>query len=201
MGAACLAPPGRSHDEALRFARFVTEVSAPWLTNIVLFLALGISLGAPAPGLLAASMTGIVPMLAILLMMKRGQVGDHHVTIRHQRGAVFLVIMTILALLIGGLYFLETPRALWVAVVAAVSFILVYSLITRFVAKISVHVGLWVAVWIYLGYTLGPAWWLGLLATPVIAWSRRKLTHHSWQEIVGGVLAGLAVAGGVLPLI
>ncbi|RSZ61792.1 phosphoesterase [Corynebacterium hylobatis] len=183
------------------FAKIVTEVAAPWVTNILLFLILGISLGAPAPGLLAAFMTGILPMVAVLRMIRQGRVASHHVTVRTQRGALFAIILGLLAVLIVGLLLLDTPREIWLAGLAAVLFILAFSVINQLGLKISIHVGLWVPVWSYLGLVLSPWWSLALLVTPLIAWSRLKLTHHSWAEIIGGAFTGLAVVAVMLPLL
>lgn len=182
-------------------AKLITEVCAPWVSNITLFLILGVSFGAPGPGLLAATMTGVLPMVAIMGMIRRGKVGNHHVTAGHQRGTVFAVILGLLTILIGGLLVMDTPREVWLAVVAAVLFIGIFAVVTRSGLKISLHVGHWLAVWIYLGIVLSPWWGLALLMTPLIAWSRIKLTHHSWPEITGGALAGLAVVGIMLPLV
>lgn len=185
----------------MTFAKIVTEVAAPWVTNILFFLILGIGFDAPGPGVLAAFMTGILPMVAVLWMIRRGRVASHHVTVRTQRGALFAIILGMLAVLIGGLLPLDTPREIWLAGVAAVLFILAFAVINQLGLKISVHVGLWIPVWIYLGIVLSPWWLLALLATPLIAWSRLKLTHHSWAEVIGGALTGFTVVAVMLPLL
>ncbi|HZK31911.1 MAG TPA: phosphoesterase [Corynebacterium sp.] len=185
----------------MTLAKLITEVCAPWVSNITLFLILGVGFDALGPGLLASTMTGVLPMVAIMAMIRRGKVDNHHVTAGHQRAAVFAVILGLLAILIAGLLMMDTPREIWLAVTAALLFIAIFAVVTRFGLKISIHVGHWLAVWIYLGIVLSPWWWLALLMTPVIAWSRLKLTHHSWPEITGGTLAGLAVVGIMLPLV
>lgn len=185
----------------MTLARLITEICAPWISNITLFLILGVSFNALGPGLLAATMTGVLPMVAIMGMIRRGQVGNHHVTAGHQRGPVFVVILSLLAVLIVGLLVMDTPREIWLAVIAAVLFIAVFAVVTRSGLKISIHIGHWLAVWIYLGLVLSPWWWITLLMIPMIAWSRLKLTHHSWGEITGGAAAGLTVVGIMLPLI
>lgn len=185
----------------MTFARIVTEIAAPWVTNISLFLILAVGFDALLPGLLAAIMTGIFPMVAVLWMIRRGRVSNHHVTVRAQRGALFVIILGLLTVLIGGLLLLDTPREIWLAGIAAVCFIVFFAAINQLGLKISIHVGLWVAVWIYLGVILSPWWWLALLATPLIAWSRLQLSHHSWAEILGGALTGLGVVAVVIPLL
>lgn len=182
-------------------ARLVTEICAPWVLNIVLFVILGLSLDAPGPGLSAALLTGAAPMAVIAWMIRRGRVDNHHVTSRTQRGGVYAMILGLLAVLAVTLAVMDTPWEIWVALAAAVGFILIFAVVTSAGLKISVHLGIWLTHWTYLGIVLSPWWWLMLLFTPVVAWSRLELTHHSHRELVGGAAAAAAVVGLTLPAV
>lgn len=179
--------------------KLITEICAPWVANTALFLILGIALDAVTPGATAALLTGVAPMALIFWLIRRGRVGDHHVTARHQRGVVFAMILGLLALLGALLAVLATPREIWVAVAAAVGFILLFAVVNAAGIKISVHVGIWVTHWTFLGIVISPWWWLMLILTPVVAWSRLKLVHHTRTELIGGVLAAAVVVGLTLP--
>ncbi len=182
-------------------ARIITEICAPWVTNVALFVILGLALGAPWPGITAALLTGPVPMLAILWLIRRGRVGNHHVTTRTQRGRVFALILGLLGLLAVLLTVMATPSDIWVALAAAVVFILLFAVVTVGGVKISVHVGVWVTHWLYLGVVISPWWALMLLLTPAVAWSRLRLVHHTPTEIIGGLVTGLVVVGLTLPAV
>lgn len=181
--------------------KLITEVCAPWVSNTALFLVLGFGLGAPGPGIVAAFLTGPGPMLVLLARIRRGRVGDHHVTQRSQRAGVFLMLLGFVAILAAVLGMMETPREMWVAVAAALGFLVLFALVTSAGVKISLHVGLWVTVWAYLGIVVSPWWALVLVLAPVVAWSRVKLRHHSLPEVAGGAAAGLLVLAVTIPAI
>lgn len=185
-----------------RCARMITEVCSPWIANTVFFLVLGVASGAWVQGVLAAVLTGIVPQAVIIARVRSGKTGDHHVTQGHQRRAVFVMILLCLAVLMGVLALMTTPRLLWVAVLAALAFIVVYLVVTAgFGVKISVHTGLWLCIWAFLAVTVSTWWALGLVLLPVIMWSRYTLREHSLPEISGGFGAGAAILAVSLLLV
>ena len=175
-------------------ARIVTEVCAPWVTNTVLFTVLGASTGALPAGVAAAALTGLIPMGGILLMMKRNTVGDHHVTTAHQRWPVYWMIFGCLMALGVLLAILPTSLELWVGLMGAMLFIIAFAVVTRRGLKVSVHSGLWLVAFSYMGMAVHPWWWLGLVVLPVVIWSRLKLVHHTSKEIVGGVVISAGIA-------
>ncbi|TVS26963.1 phosphoesterase [Corynebacterium sanguinis] len=174
--------------------RVISDIAAPWIVNVFFFVTLGIALDAIPAGLASATLTGVLPRLLIFSLMRRGNVSHRHVTNRQERAPVFAGIVGCLIALIVILRQVETPRTIWVAVWAALGFIGVFAAVTLlFRLKISVHVGLWFTVWACLGVVLSPWWQLGLLALPVIAWSRISLGQHSPREVLGGLVAGVVV--------
>lgn len=175
-------------------AHIISEVFAPWVVNIALFLILAQVTGAWPAGIAASIGTGVVPMALILVLIRRGKVGNHHVTDRSQRGLVLAGIFVCVCVLLAVLAYLDTPRLIWVGVFSAFVFLIVFgflSVVARI--KASIHVGLWVCVMTYLGLTVNP-WWLSALAlTPVIAWARIVIKHHTNVEVVAGIGGGVAV--------
>lgn len=169
------------------------------MTNIILFATLGIAQGEFAVGVVCVLFTSILPMALILGKKRRGSVGNHHVTDRSQRGPIFAGIMLCLTLLIGILTALGASRVLWCAVLAAVGFIALFAAVTVVgKKKISVHVGLWLTVMVYLAVIVSPWWWLAAAFTPIVSWARTKISHHTLQETIGGGLAGAVVAAVAL---
>ncbi|MEJ5929126.1 phosphoesterase [Corynebacterium sp. H128] len=145
-------------------------------------------------GALCALFTSILPMAWILLLQKRGRVSSHHVTQRSHRGPIFMGIALLLGVLIGVLIWLEADLRIWTAVFAALGFILMFALVTVVLkTKISVHVGLWLTVTGYLAVVVHPLWWTLFALTPLIAWARVRISHHTVPEILGGAVAGLAI--------
>lgn len=172
------------------FARVVSEICAPWVLNIVFFLILGGVTRSWPLGIVAALGTGVVPMVLIVSLVHLGKVGNHHVTARSQRGLVFVGIIVCVIVLLFLLGVLETPQLIWDGVISALIFLAVFSAVTMKI-KASVHVGLWVCLVSFLGLTVSMWWLLALLFTPVTAWSRMKIKHHTLAEICAGVVAGI----------
>lgn len=177
---------------AEKLARILSEVFAPWLLNMGFFLVLGGHTSSWVPGIIAAVGTGLVPMVLILTLMRMGRVGDHHVTSHNQRSLVYIAISICVVVLIAVLWVLETPRLIWVGVFSALIFLGVFGLVTLKI-KASVHVGLWVCLIIFLGLTVNPWWFVGVLFTPVTAWARIRIKHHTMPEILTGAVTGVVV--------
>ncbi|ALC06940.1 hypothetical protein CDES_12980 [Corynebacterium deserti GIMN1.010] len=175
-------------------ARAISEICAPWILNIAFFLILSAVTGTWGPGLVAAVGTGVIPMVLIMSMIKAGKLGDHHVTSRGQRGAVFAGVIVCVIVLLLVFTFLDAPRIMWAGVSSALVFLMVFGLITRKI-KASVHVGLWVCQVTFLGLTVSSWWLLGLLFTPVTAWARIRIKHHTMAELWAGVAAGAVATG------
>lgn len=177
-----------------RTATVLSEVFAPWLVNIAFFLVLGAASTAWPAAVTAAVGTGVVPLALIITLMRTGKVGNHHVTTREQRGVVLVGIALCVLGLIGVLTVLDTPPLIWTGVWAALVFLIGFGVVTV-AAKIkaSIHVGLWVCVVTFLGLTVSPWWFLALLLTPLIAWARVVIQHHSWTEILAGAVTGAVV--------
>lgn len=177
-----------------KLASLVSEIFAPWVTNILFFITLGFITSSWAPALAAALGTGVIPMAIILGLMKRGSVGNHHVTTREHRGQVFAGIILCVVVLLIVLAFLDTPWLIWGSVWSALIFLFVFAAVTLVgKKKASVHAGLWICLGVLLAIAVSPWWALALAVTPVIAWSRIVINHHTISEVFIGALTGVTV--------
>ena len=183
-------------------ARILSEVFAPWVSNVVFFMVLGAVTGQWAAGVAGALGTGVLPMAAILTFMRMGKVGDHHVTRREERLLVLGMITAIVIMLLIGLVLWQVDELLINGVICAIAFLLVFAVVTvAFKIKASIHVGLWVCLTAFLVATVSAWFALALVATPAIAWARYVIKHHSVFELCVGVISGLLVgvaAGAIL---
>lgn len=177
-----------------KLASLVSEIFAPWVINILFFITLGFITTAWPPAMAAALGTGVIPMAIILGLMKRGSVGNHHVTTRGHRGQVFAgIILSVVGLLIV-LAFLDTPWLIWGSVWSALIFLMIFAAVTLVgKRKASVHTGLWNCLGILLAIAVSPWWALALVFTPVIAWGRIAVNHHTFSEVCLGALTGVTV--------
>lgn len=175
-------------------AAIVSEVLSPWVINFAFFIILGASTKAWPAALIAGLGTGPVIMVAILAMMRLGKVGSHHVTQREQRGQVLVVVFIIVTLTLCLLWAVTTPHVIWAGVASALVFLIGFGLVTV-VAKIkaSIHVGLWVCLVTFLALAINPWWGLGYVITPLSAWSRIVIKHHTVGEVMVGVVTAVAV--------
>lgn len=175
-------------------AAIVSELLSPWVINFVFFLILGASTKAWPAALIAGLGTGPVIMVAILAMMRLGKVGNHHVTQREQRGQVLAVVFIIVALTLCLLWVVTTPHVIWAGMTSALVFLIGFGLVTV-VGKIkaSIHVGLWVCLVTFLTLAINPWWSLAYVITPLSAWSRIVIKHHTVGEVMAGVVTAVAV--------
>lgn len=178
-----------------KLARLLSEVFAPWVSNVVFFLILGAHTSS-WPGAIAAAIgTGVVPMGAIFLLMRRGSVGDHHVTTREQRAGVLSLIAAVVVALLILLWGLSADRLIVAGVASALVFLVVFGAITAALKiKASIHVGLWVCLTTFLTITVSPWIALGYLVTGPVAWARYRIEHHTVKELMVGAIAGVAVS-------
>lgn len=175
-------------------AKVVSELFAPWVTNVAFFGVLGVETGAWVAAIVAALTTGIAPMAAILLMMRTGKVGDHHVTSREQRTVVLAVLAAIVLVGAIAVSLSSSATLIVVGIWSALVFLAVFGVLTTLAkVKASIHVGLWVCLVVFLALAVHPLWALALVAAPLIAWARAEINHHSVFELVIGALAGVIV--------
>lgn len=185
-----------------RAARVLTEVFTPVVLVFAILLTVAIHetgdvVRGAGLGLLTAFFAGGLPYGIVLLAVRRGRVGDHHVTRREQRP--LLLAMTLVSVTVGLdlAAWLDAPRALFALVAAMVAGAGVALAITLF-WKISIHISCAAGAVAVLVIVLGP--W-ALLAAPLVAavaWSRVVLREHTTTQVTAGAVVGTLVATGVM---
>jgi hypothetical protein len=104
-----------------QLARLFSEVFAPWVLIIALFLGVGWHAAGPpglAWGLLGATFASLGPMSAILTGIIVGRFTDHHLTVREHRLPILILSVALVITGIVALAILGAPRDV-VAVEAA----------------------------------------------------------------------------------
>ena len=203
----------KQHDPAMlsplpvrrKLARSATEILAPAPTLAALLLVVTwhntpTTAEALLWTLVAIFLGSLVPLLYILLQVRRGRLTDRHVRVREQRLRPLLVAtMSLLALLavlvIGG-----APRELVALVSALVLGLVIGTLVTLF-WKISGHVGVVAGAVVVLALDVGPAL-LGLAPLVLlVGWARVEVGDHTPAQALGGAGLGAVVAGVMFTLL
>jgi membrane-associated phospholipid phosphatase len=180
-----------------RWARVVTEVMAPVVLVVVVTFVVAIHAAGSGRGLLlgvvAMFFAAGLPYAILQVGIRRGVLGDRHLTQRHQ-GPVMMTI-GLVSIVVGllALSLLDAPRALFALVwgiCAAVAVCLAVTL--RW--KISIHTACAGGVVAALAVLVNP--WLLVVAPLVVlvAWSRVGLGDHTTRQVVVGAAVGFGVA-------
>jgi membrane-associated phospholipid phosphatase len=180
-----------------RWARVVTEVMAPVVLVVVVTFVVAIHAAGSGRGLLlgvvAMFFAAGLPYAILQVGIRRGVLGDRHLTQRHQ-GPVMMTI-GLVSIVVGllALSLLDAPRALFALVwgiCAAVAVCLAVTL--RW--KISIHTACAGGVVAALAVLVNV--WLLLLAPLValVAWSRVVLRDHTVAQVAVGAVVSFAVA-------
>lgn len=176
----------------MRVEKLISEAAAPWIANTVGFLVAGVSSGMPIVGVVGAVLTGPVPMSAILWMVKRGVLIDHHASERAQRNSVFLVLFLAAATVGAVLLIAGSTRALLLLWEAGMFSTLVLWIVTSLCrVKASVHVAVWTVNIVALSLAVSPWLWGFVTLIGVVAWGRVKVGAHSRMEVAIGAIIGL----------
>nr|WP_231456123.1 phosphatase PAP2 family protein [Arthrobacter sp. AK04] len=183
-----------------RTARWLTEVFQPPVVVTIQLLISPISQpgfpGTMGYGALAALFVCVLPLLLLLVLVRRGKVTDHHVSDRRQRAPVLLMA---LASIMAGLLVLasaDAPQSVVVMVLAVVAGVVVLAGVSPF-WKISGHAAAMSSAAVISVLVLGPAWLPLLLLVPAVGWSRVVLRAHTVAQVVAGSLFGGVVMAGI----
>ncbi|MFC9976371.1 hypothetical protein ACFVH6_36300 [Spirillospora sp. NPDC127200] len=185
------------------FARAITEIGAPWVLIVALFLAVGAHAAGWAGlawGLAGAFFASLGPMALIARGTRAGRYSDHHLTERSHRikpllGAVALVVA---GLVLGKLA--DAPGEVY-AVMAAMLAGLAVTVPITLRWKISFHAGVAAALVGILTLVYGPAASIGWAAVALIAWSRVRLGDHTLTQVIAGAIIGGGAATAVYALV
>lgn len=189
----------RTHTASPTWARALTEIFQPPLVLAVLLVVL--PWGADptwhslAWGLGAAVVVCGIPLTTVELLVRRGVLTDHHVSLRQQRRPVMAgTLLVVLGYLAAALAW-DGPREITALLVVTVLAVLLLALVSPW-WKISAHAMMMGGTLTMLVTTWGP---VGLVFVPVallVCWSRAVLTAHTWAQVGSGFLYGLVLLGG-----
>lgn len=199
-------PLGRGfRSEAL--ARFATEAFSPAVLAVVVPIAVGARVADPPLlgvgwGALAALFVGVLPYLAIRLLLRAGRItGDHHVPERRERALpialalVSIVVGLVLLAVLGAPAAVTTFGLVTVAVVVAVG-------VVNLAWKLSGHAAVVATCAVVVLIAYGT--WSLLVSVPVLlwtGWSRVRLGAHTPAQVVAGAATGAVLASVVWSLL
>lgn len=185
-------------------ARILTEAFAPIVLIFVMLLIVAIHgaglVRGTMLGLIAAVFAGGLPYAVILFRIRRGHLGNHHLTRRQERPLMLLIGIASLAAGTAILAGLHAPRELYALVVAMLTGVAIALVITLF-WKISIHAASCAGSVAVLAVLFGPLALLGVVVVGAVCWSRVALTDHTVAQVIAGALVGAAVAAIVMTLL
>lgn len=179
-------------------ARVITEVLAPSVLMVILFLAVGAAAEGFPQGLLwglaGAFFASIGPTAIIVIGVQRGRWSDRHLTVRQHRRVPLIAAFTLVVLGLVLLTALHAPRDIIATEAAMLAGLVVSTPITQ-VWKISFHTGVAAAVGLILTIALGPILLLTYPLLAAIGWARVQLRDHTVAQVLAAVPIGALSAG------
>ena len=181
-------------------ARVITELFQPTVTVALLLLfSPAVEPGFPGTawfGAVAVLFVCVLPLAAVVLLVRLGKVTDHHVSDRRQRAPVLVMAAASLLAGLGLLLAIDAPRSVIAMMLATVGGVAVLAVISLF-WKISGHAGSIAFATAVAVLMLGAPWSPLLLLIPAVCWSRVELRAHTVAQVVAGAVVG----GGVTTLL
>ena len=189
-GPAPAPPPARTVRTAV--ARVVSEVfQPPFTVGAMLLVSPAAGRGWPGTwwyGAVAALFTCVLPFVILLVLVRTGRVGDHHVSERSERAPVLVMSLACIAAGLALLTALGAPAPVLTMTLALIAGVAILALVSlRW--KISGHATSASAAAVSVLVLLGLQWWPILVLVPLVGWARVTLGAHT----IGPVLAGMAV--------
>jgi hypothetical protein len=179
-------------------ALVITEVLAPSVLMVILFLAVGLAAaGFPTGllwGLVGAFFASIGPTAIIVIGVRRGRWSDRHLTVREHRGVPLIAAFALVVLGLVLLAVSHAPREVIATEAAMLAGLVVSTPITR-VWKISFHTGVAAAVGLILAIVLGPILMVSYPLVAAIGWARVQLGDHTVPQVLAAVPIGALSAG------
>ncbi|WP_027019029.1 hypothetical protein [Corynebacterium sputi] len=177
-------------------ARRISDITSPVWVVAVMAVIFGALTGDLVVGIVIGALSGVIPGIAIMVKQRRGSISSGwHVTDRAERAGVFVIILMCLVLLGIFVAVADVPQAVIGLVAAEFSVVIFSAVLTLIGHKPSMHVAVWLGGWAAVAM-LQPWFILMVLLTPVVAWARIRIAHHTLRQ----VLAGAAVAVATLPV-
>jgi membrane-associated phospholipid phosphatase len=181
-------------------ARVATEVLAPApiataLLTVVAWHTAPTAADAACWTLVGVACGTLVPLACIEVGVRRGRLGDRHLTRREERVWPFLVG---LAAVLGALEWLTLAQASrpLLALLVTMALVLAVSLVATTVCKISMHAAAVAAAVVVMAVVFG---WPSVLLAPalaVVGWARLELHEHTPAQVLSGL--GLGAGGAAV---
>jgi hypothetical protein len=197
------APPTRSL--SLTIARILTEILAPIVLIVGLLFAVAIHASSTAwrgvlYGVVTAFFAGGLPYAIMMLGIRRGHLGDRHLSERAERPVMMVIglVSVTIGLLIT--WWLGAPRALFALVAAMVAGVAVALAVTVF-WKISIHTACAAGTVAILVIEFGPTLWVTVPVVAAVAWARVALRDHTPAQVTAGTMVGFVVAASVMSVL
>jgi membrane-associated phospholipid phosphatase len=192
--------PGR-----LRLARLVGELLSPPPILVVLALVVAWD-GSPTPGMAivwggtAAVFASVLPYALILRGVRRGQLSDKNISLRHQRIRFGVVAITSILTGLAVLAAFDAPAEL-VALLASVAVGVACGWVITLWWKISVHAAIAAGAATVLLLVFGTALLVIWPLVALIGWSRVRVGDHTPAQVLAGVALGVVVNATIFPLL
>lgn len=189
-------------DRRTRTARIVTEILAPIVLIVVLTVVVAVhAAGDVWAGLRYATVViffaGALPYAILILGVRRGRLGDRHLTKREERPLMMLI--GLVSVVTGFVVMRATaaPAELFALVVAMVAG-----------AAVALAVSIWWKISIHTACVSGSVAVLAMLVHPAMlalaplvfltGWARVILRDHSLSQVVAGGVVGALVASSII---
>ncbi|MFD1241784.1 phosphatase PAP2 family protein [Arthrobacter ulcerisalmonis] len=183
-----------------RAAWWISELfQPPVVVSVQLLLSPVNSAGFPGNlgyGAIAAGFVCILPLVVLLVLVRRGLVSDHHVSNRKQRAPVLLMALTSIIAGLVVLGAMGAPAEVTAMVLAVVAGVVVLAAVSPF-WKISGHAAAISSATVVTAAMLGPGWLALLVLIPAVGWSRVVLGAHTTAQVIAGSLFGGVVMAGI----
>lgn len=186
----------------LRLAHALTEIFAPIVLIVGLLLVVAVDSASNWMqglifGSVAAFFAGLLPYAILLLGVRRGHLGDRHLTSLKQRPGMMVIGLVSVTVGLAITRWLGAPRELLVLVLAMSAGVAVALMVSLF-WKISIHAACTAGTVAILVVVFGPALILGVSVVAAVAWARVILRDHTVAQVVTGAAVGALVAAGVM---
>lgn len=183
-----------------RWERTATEVFQPpvLLAALLLVLPWGAapSVGSLWWGISAALIVCGIPLATVLVLVRRGVLTDHHVSVKEHRRPVMAGVLVLVLGYLAAAMALQGPIEIVALLVATFLAGLVIAVVSPW-WKISGHGMMMGGTIVALTTSWGP---VGLLFVPVgiaVCWSRIRLHEHTESQVISGFFYGLAFLGSI----
>ncbi|TMR10420.1 hypothetical protein ETD86_39570 [Nonomuraea turkmeniaca] len=150
-------------------------------------------------GLVASAFCGGVPATVIALGVRSGRLDSHHIVDRGRRTGPLLAAVAAVLVALALLVLMGAPTLL-VATVAAMLVALGVTVPVTLRWKISFHAAVSAGTVVVLAHVLPalPTAIAGGAVVGLVCWARVRLAHHTWAQVLAGVVVGTVTTWGTL---